>query len=179
MLGRPLQAWTRGQVNDAETMLAFDWTNEGLDALSLWRRRTSGGAACFAAGEALRRPLPAAALDALRTLLVPTNWSIASRLLRGPASRDELQDSVRGKAAISWGQEDEDGRDALPMGAVEQLVGAGLVRLDNRGYHLTPTKGVLWAALVQMLCAEDLSRIPIGLFSGHMRSGRTSGPTRD
>lgn len=122
--------------------VSYRLSENGLTGFGFWSR---SGLACFAAGDALAEDVPHAALmDSLRTLLSPGCWSIACALLNGPRRFDSLLEAEVGESSQALSD------------ALRELVQAGLVAQDRRGYRLEEDYGLLLAGMIRALGVASL-----------------------
>ena len=131
---------------DQGGMVSYQLVEKALAGFSYWDAK---GAACFAGFEVLAaEDPPAGAMDGLRALVSPGCWSVACRLLKGPAQREALLEAGLTDTPESLTE------------VLQELIDAGLVIQDREGYRLDENHGLLLAGMVKALCLLVLSAPP-------------------
>jgi len=131
---------------DQGGMVSYQLVEKALAGFSYWGAK---GAACFAGFEVLAaEDPPAGAMDGLRALVSPGCWSVACRLLKGPAQREALLEAGLADTPESLTE------------VCQELIDAGLVIQDREGYQLDENHGLLLAGMVKALCLLVLSAPP-------------------
>ena len=151
VLGLVFHGWTKFVFHNPSTNVGgcwVGWGSKGLDGIGLWRQN---GLAFFAVGEVLDGDgASPSTLEKLRSLVSPGHWEIAMALLTRPMKERDLLDT--GVA---------DSEDALKT-ALNEMMDSSLLVRDHAGYHLSHTRGLIWAAFLKALLKDDLSHVGIG-----------------